>query len=120
MSSLRAEKVLRQLGQDIQVARKKRRIPVKDFAARIGVAEGTVIRLEKGEPGTRLETLAMALLVLGELPRLEQLMDPASDDTGLMIDHSQLPKRIGSRRKPVSGAGGVPASGDDSDTGTAF
>ena len=69
MSSLRVEKILRQLGQDIQVARKKRRIPVKDFAARIGVAEGTVIRLEKGEPGTRLETLAMALLALGELPR---------------------------------------------------
>jgi len=120
MSSLRVGKVLRQLGQDIQIARKKRRIPVKDFAARIGVAEGTVIRLEKGEPGTRLETFAMALLVLGELPRLERLMDPASDDTGLMIDHAHLPKRIGTRRRPVSAGVDLPASGQDSDEGMAF
>lgn len=117
MSSLRVEKVLRQLGQDIQVARKKRRIPVKDFAARIGVAEGTVIRLEKGAPGTRLETLAMALLALGELPRL---LDPASDDTGLMIDHANLPKRIGRGRKPVTRIAILPSSGQDSDEGKAF
>ena len=120
MSSLRVEKVLRQLGQDIQVARKKRRIPVKDFAARIGVAEGTVIRLEKGEPGTRLETLAMALLALGELSRLSRLLDPASDDTGLMIDHANLPKRIGRGRKPVTSSATLSASGQDSDEGTAF
>ncbi len=120
MTSLRVEKVLRQLGQDIRIARKKRRIPVRDFAARIGVAEGTVIRLEKGEPGTRLETFAMALLALGELSRLERLMDPASDDTGLMIDQANLPKRIGTRRKPAPAGGHDAVGGQDSDEGTAF
>jgi transcriptional regulator with XRE-family HTH domain len=119
MSSLRVEKVLQRLGQDIRLARKKRRIPVRDFAQRIGVAEGTVIRLEKGEPGTRIETLAMALLALGELARLEQLLDPASDDTGLMIDQAKLPVRIGTRRKPLAGAA-ITAAGQDSDDGTAF
>ncbi|MES4992574.1 XRE family transcriptional regulator [Phyllobacterium sp. 22229] len=122
MSSLRVDRALRQLGQNIQIARKKRRIATKDFADRLGVAEGTVFRLEKGDPGVRLGTFAMALLALGELLRLEELLDPSVDDTGLMLDRERLPKRIdrprttaGRESRDKGSAGG---SGDDE--GTAF
>ena len=98
------QRALRGLGRDIQIARKKRRLPVADFAARMGVSQGTVARLEKGEPGVGLGSLAMALLALGELGRLQDLLDVSRDDTGLMLDLDSLPQRI-RRRRTVAGAG---------------
>lgn len=92
------QRALRGLGRDIQIARKKRRLPVADFAARMGVSQGTVVRLEKGEPGVGLGSVAMAFLALGELRRLEDLLDVSRDDTGLMLDLDSLPQRIRRRR----------------------
>ena len=86
-----AQRALRSLGRDIRIARKKRRMPVADFAERMGVSQGTLARLEHGEPGVGVGVLAMALLALGEL------LDVSRDDTGLMLDVASLPQRI---RKP--------------------
>ena len=97
------QRALRGLGRDIQIARKKRRLPVADFAVRMGVSQGTVARLEKGEPGVGLGSVAMALLALGELGRLGDVLDVSRDDTGLMLDLDSLPRRI-RRRRPVAGA----------------
>lgn len=83
---------------NIRMARLKRRISVKDFAERIGTSQSTVARLEKGDSGVSIGTLAMACLVLGEIDRISDLLDPGSDDTGLLLDREQLPKRIDSRR----------------------
>lgn len=66
------------------------------------------MRLEKGEEGVSAGTLAMALLVLGEIDRLDDLLDPASDDTALLLDRDTLPKRIaGKRQKPPVQSGGA-------------
>lgn len=89
-----AQRALRKLGQDIQVARKKRRMTVDDFAERLGVGRGTVMRLERGEAGISIGTLTMSLLVLGELERIADLMDDARDDAGLLLDREHLPQRI--------------------------
>lgn len=40
------QRALRALGRDVGIARRKRRLPVADFAARMGVSQGTLIRLE--------------------------------------------------------------------------
>ena len=94
------QRVLRALGRDIRIARKKRRMPVADFAARMGISQGTLARLEKGEAGVSVGTLAMALLALGELHRLEEILDVSKDDTGLMLDIGNLPQRIHGRKVP--------------------
>lgn len=88
------QRLLRGLGRDIRIARKKRRMPVADFAVRMGVSQGTLARLERGEAGVSLGTFAMALLALGELHRLEGMLDVSTDDTGLMLDVDSLPQRI--------------------------
>lgn len=90
------------MGQDIQLARKKRRMTVDDFAERLGVAKGTVIRLERGEPGTSMGTLAMALLALGELHRINDLIDASRDDAGLILDRDNVPERV---RRPRTTSG---------------
>ncbi len=42
----------------------------KEFAERAGVSESTVIRLEKGDNGVSVGSLAMACLVPGEIDRI--------------------------------------------------
>ena len=88
------QRALRALGRDIGIARRKRRLPVADFAVRMGVSQGTLIRLEKGEAGVSIGAFAMALLALGELHRIEEILDVSRDDTGLMLDVDSLPRRI--------------------------
>lgn len=96
-----ALKALEFLGQNIRLARRKRGFSVRNFAERMGVTEKTVQRLEQGHEGVSIGTLAMAFLVIGELRRLEELLDVAKDDFGLLSDQERLPQRI---RKPKTKA----------------
>lgn len=124
VNSLNARRALAALGANVKTARLKRRISVKDFAERMGVSESTISRLEKGDDGVSIGTLAMACLVLGEIGRISDFLDPGSDDTGLLLDRQALPKRIDRKRKPnaLASAEDTPGSsseGDD-DEGVGF
>ena len=102
------QRALRELGRDIRIARKKRRLPVADFAVRMGVSQGTLVRLEKGDPGVAVGAVAMALLALGELHRLGTIIDVSTDDTGLMLDVGSLPQRIRRPKALVFAREGAP------------
>ena len=102
MKSQRAQRALDQMAQNLKTARLKRRISVQDLADRVGVSTRTIMRLEKGDEGVRIGTLAMACLVLGEIERVSNLLDPASDDTALLLERSLLPKRIAAKRNKAS------------------
>ena len=58
------------------------------------VSKQTYLRIESGEPSVSLGALAMTLFALGEEERLSNLIDVATDDTGLLLDIESLPKRI--------------------------
>ena len=110
------------MGTNIKIARLKRRISVREFAERAGVSERTFIRLEKGDDGVSIGTLAMACLVIGEIDRISDLLDSGSDETGLLLDREALPKRIDRKRgsRPAAaGKGKIALSGDD-DEGVGF
>lgn len=105
------------------MARLKRRMSVKGFAERVGVSQSTVIRLEKGDDGVSIGTLAMACLVLGEIGRISNFLDPGSDDTGLLLDRQALPKRIDRKRgsRPAEfGTGETSLPDSDDDEGVGF
>jgi len=116
------ERGIAKLGADISVARRARRISTQDMASRMGVARGTLHRLESGDPGVSINTLAMALSALGMLDRLIDLVDQSTDDVGLMVARGKLPERVSGPRK-VASAGGAPlpsrhpASDDDEPEG---
>ncbi len=112
--SPQARRALATLGQNLKTARIKRRISIKGFADRVGVSESTVIRLEKGEDGVSIGTLAMACLVLGEIGRISRFLDPGTDDTGRLLDRQSLPKRIDSKRRSKLQPGGDAAAGHSS------
>ncbi len=101
IKSKRAQRALHQMAENLKTARLKRRIAVKDFADRVGVSARTITRLEKGDDGVSTGTLAMACLVLGEIGRISDLLDPATDDTALLLERNMLPKRIGVKRRKL-------------------
>ena len=91
-------RALAKLGRDLSLARRRRRLSQASLAERSGTAVNTVRRLEKGEPSGSIEHLARILYVLGELERLEALLDTGTDEVGLLMMDESLPQRIRARR----------------------
>jgi transcriptional regulator with XRE-family HTH domain len=91
--------MLKKLGSDISIARRKRNLSVEMMCERAVISKQTFQRVESGDPSVSLGALAMCLFALGEEHKLQDLLDVASDDTGLLSDIENLPKRI-HRPKP--------------------
>ncbi|MGC8518173.1 MAG: helix-turn-helix domain-containing protein [Steroidobacteraceae bacterium] len=87
-------RALAKLGRDLSLARRRRRLSQASLAERSGMAVNTVRRLEKGVPSGSIEHLARLLYVLGELERLETLLDTGTEEIGLLMMDERLPQRI--------------------------
>ncbi|EGG79151.1 putative DNA-binding protein [Gluconacetobacter sp. SXCC-1] len=84
---------LEQLGHDLRGARLRRGMAIADLAVRTGTSASSVARLEKGDPGVGIGTLADVLVVLGLLDRLADLIDIRKDDLGLALAAERQPRR---------------------------
>jgi len=83
-----------QLGADISLARRRRCLTQATLAQRGGIGLNTLRRLERGDPKVALEYVARVLHVLGEIERLEKLLDTRTDDAGLAMMNERLPERV--------------------------
>ena len=93
MSSPKSKSALAQLGRDLRDARLRRRMPAADLAVRSGVSTSTIARLEKGDPGVAVGTLADVMVALGLIKRLGDLVDIRNDELGLALAVEQAPRR---------------------------
>jgi transcriptional regulator with XRE-family HTH domain len=82
----------------LALARRRRRLSQASLAERSGIAINTLRRLEKGKPTGSIEHLARVLHALGEIGRLEKLLDTSTDDVGLLMADEDLPERIRPRK----------------------
>lgn len=98
MSSPKSKAAVSRLGKDLRLARLRRRMPAADLAVRAGVSLRTITRLEQGDPGVGLGTLADVLVALGLIKRLGELVDIRSDDLGLALAVEQTPQRASDPR----------------------
>ncbi len=98
---LQLRRSLVKFGHDVGVARRKRHLTVAMMAERTGLAKGTYLRLEKGDPSVAVGAYAMALLVLGFGEVFGNLADARRDDEGLLLDEERLPKRVRIKRTPT-------------------
>lgn len=89
----RSQRAITQLGKDIALARRRRKMPQRLMAERMLVSVQTLQRLEAGEPTVGLAVLVSALHVLGMTQRLASLVAPESDRAGISEDLSRLPER---------------------------
>lgn len=102
---LPVQRAIAKLGNDLALARRRRRISQQSLATRIGASISTVKRMEKGDLRVPLHFIARSLHVFGELNRLATLLDSANDEIGLTLADEALPKRIRSKtRRPPDGA----------------
>lgn len=92
------------LGEDINRARRRRRMTQQSLAERIGASITTVKRMESGDPRIPLHFVARTLYVFGEIDRISQLLDSGQDETGLNLMDDQLPKRVRTSRKSTNHA----------------
>ena len=74
-----AAQALRALGENLAVARTRRRESQRTWAKRLGVSVPTLIRMERGDPGVGVGILATALWLIGTVAGLPELAAPASD-----------------------------------------
>ena len=60
-----AEKILNELGENIKLARKRRRLSETQVAERADIARSTLQLIEKGSPGVAMSAYLQVLFVLG-------------------------------------------------------
>jgi transcriptional regulator with XRE-family HTH domain len=90
---------LRKLGQDINDARRRRRITAQLMAERAGLSRSTIGKIEKGDPTTSMGSYGAVLFVLGMERRLSDLIDGMHDLVGRRLEDENLPQRVRLPRK---------------------
>jgi len=97
-----ARQALIKLGEDIAVARKKRRISTVSMAERAFISRGTLYKLERGDPSVSMGIYATVLAILGLIEGLGNVADRGTDTLGLDIDEDRLPKKVQPRNNKSS------------------
>ena len=97
-----ARNALVKLGEDIVVARKKRRISTISMAERAFISRNTLYKVERGDPTVSIGIYATVLSLLGLVDKLGDIADRRDDSLGLDIEEYHLPKTIITRRRRTS------------------
>jgi transcriptional regulator with XRE-family HTH domain len=85
---------IKQLGDYIKLARKRRRIRQEDMAERIAIAIKTYRKIEYGDPSVGIGLYLTALFMLGLNDDFSLLGAPERDYIGLSLENSRLPERV--------------------------
>jgi transcriptional regulator with XRE-family HTH domain len=81
-----AAQALRGLGENLAIARLRRRESQRQWAGRLGCSVPTLIRLERGDPGVAAGLYITALWLIGRVGGLPGLAAPADDRGALEGD----------------------------------
>ena len=74
-----AARALRSLGENLAIARVRRRESQRAWAKRLGISVPTLIRMERGDPGVGAGIYVTALWMIGRAEGLADLAAPAAD-----------------------------------------
>jgi len=83
-----------QLGQNIRVARIRRRMSQEELAQACGITRKTIYALEKGGTTSTLGTVFTVLWKLGLLSTAATLADPDTDEHGRTLEAARRPRRV--------------------------
>jgi len=91
--------LLEQVGANLDLARKRRRLTVETICSRAGITPQTYRRLAKGEAGLGIGVLAAVLSAMNLENDLALIASPSSDDVGIARERAQQPRRIRGEQK---------------------
>ena len=89
------------LGENISVARRRRRQTQADVAARMMVSLPTVRRMEKGDPSVSIAIYYTALWALGLLKDVRGIAKPDDDTSAQLLDLERIPDRVRHARRSL-------------------
>ena len=92
-----AAQALKALGENLAIARTRRRESQRAWAKRLGVSIPTLIRMERGDPGVGAGIYVTALWLMGRSSALADLAAPASDRGALEGDVREAMARRAAR-----------------------
>ncbi|MCK6420850.1 MAG: XRE family transcriptional regulator [Aquabacterium sp.] len=101
--------LLRELGANLSIARKRRKESRRTWAARIGISEPTLARMEHGDPGVAFGTYATALWMIGRAQAIPELAAPQLD-LGALESEVRV-ARARAVRSPISRAERLQSAG---------
>jgi hypothetical protein len=88
-----AAESLARLGENLAIARARRKEPQRAWAKRLGVSVPTLVRMESGDPRVAVGVYATALWMIGRAQALPELAAPAQDQGALELDVRAAVKR---------------------------
>lgn len=83
-----AEKILKELGENLKLARLRRGLSGEQVAERAGIARSTLLLIEKGEPGVAMSSYLQVLFILGLEKDLQNVA--ANDPLGRKLQDAGL------------------------------
>jgi hypothetical protein len=83
---------LSKLGENLKIARRRRKESLALWAERMQVSVPTVRKMEIGDPCVSIATYATALWLIGRVNFLSAIADPSTDEVALMMELRGLKK----------------------------
>lgn len=90
----RVQQTLSNLGQNLRMARIRRRFTIDEVAQKIGTGRRAVMDAENGKPSTSIAVYAALLWVYDLLSPFADVANPAKDEQGLILAASQEKTRV--------------------------
>ena len=87
------ERNLRQLGEHLLLARKRRKESLAAFSQRMQVSIPTLRKMEAGDPSVSVAAYATALWIIGRVQYLGEIANPEADEAALLRELRTIKKR---------------------------
>ena len=96
------EQALKRLGENLRLARTRRKLTIEEVAEKIGTGRRAVMDAEKGKASTACGVYAALLWAYDLLGPLSDLANPATDEQGLTLASGNEKTRV-RKSKGLSG-----------------
>ena len=84
----------RRIGERLALARKRRRLTIRELASKAGISYDTARAAEAGNLQTGLGAYLAMLWAMGLESEIQTFADPESDDEGKQLELTRLPQRV--------------------------
>jgi transcriptional regulator with XRE-family HTH domain len=88
---------LRRLGEDLAIARKRRKQSLRAWATRMNVSVPTLMKMELGDPAVSMGVYATAIWMIQRQEALAMVAEPAQDLAALESDIQAATRRAAKR-----------------------